>query len=356
MSRRWRIGIGIVAGLAALDLALHFVGTLTGGTPGGPESSSYATQPNGAGALAELLGRFDHPVDRVRRNPSDTSLDPHSTVFLLDADAVAEKDAKALRAFVAIGGRLVAAGGDIGWARVLISPLPRGVALGATFTSNGLSVRTAGVRAWTTPGATTPLAQSDHGILAVTRRIGRGRVILLADPSPLQNRLLAHADNAAFALVLAGSRRRPGAFLESYHGYGRSTGLTALPLAWKLLLAGLVLATLVWMIARGRRFGPPETRSRELPPPRSEYVDALAGVLARTRKRDEAVEPVRRRARAELLRRAALPADADDDALLTAARSLGIEDPEAIVRPARTDSDVIAVGRALARIGQDPRG
>jgi hypothetical protein len=180
-------------------------------------------------------------------------------------------------------------------------------------------------------------------------------VILLADPSPLQNRLLGRADNAAFGLSLAGAGHRPAAFLESYHGYGQSSGLRALPLEWKLLLAGLAAATLVWMVSRARRFGPPEKRTRDLPPPRSAYVDALAGILARTHKRDEAVSPVRARARTELLRRAALSADADDDALLAAAKRLGVEDAEAIVRPARTDADVVAVGRAFAQIGQDGR-
>jgi uncharacterized protein DUF4350 len=356
VSRGWRIAIGILAGIVALELALHFLGTLTGGTPGGPESSSYATQPDGAGAFAELLGRFDHPVDRVRRTPSETTLDPKGTVFLLDPDVVAAKDAQALRRFVESGGRLVAGGTNIRWVRALVPRLPRGTTAAARFRSGTLSVRSAGVRAWTAPGDMTPLARGPHGILAVAKRVGRGRVILLADPSPLQNRLLGRADNAAFGLSLAGQGHRQAAFLESYHGYGRSSGLTALPLAWKLLLSGLALATLVWMIARARRFGPPETRTRELPPPRSAYVDALAGVLARTRRRNEAVAPVRIRARAELLRRAALSADADDDAVLAAARRLGIEDAEALVRPARTDADVVAVGRALARIGQDGRG
>jgi hypothetical protein len=354
MSRRWRIAIGAVAAIAAIDLALHFIGTLTGGTPGGPESSSYATQAEGAGAYAELLGRDGHPVERVRKTPADTTLDPKATVFLLDPGAVAGKDAVALRRFVESGGRLVAGGPNIAWARTLVPTLPHGAAARAQFRAGKLRVRSAGARVWTDPGDAAPLARSPRGILAVTRKVGRGSIVLVADPSPLQNRLLGRADNAAFGLSLAG-RGRPAAFLESYHGYGRSSGLSALPLAWKLLLGGLAAATLVWMVARARRFGPPETRSRELQPPRSEYVDALAGILARTHRRDEAVAPVRARARAELLRRASLPADADDDALLAAAKRLGVEDADAIVRPARTDADVVAVGRVLAQIGQDGR-
>src|SRR3954468_8628804 len=354
MSPRWRVAIAIVAALVIVDLALHFIGTLTGGTPGGPESSSYATKPDGARAYAELLGRYGHPVDRVRTTPGDATLDPPTTLFLLGAAGVRAADAAALRRFVESGGQLVAGGRDVAWARPLVSTPPHGTAARARFRARRLHVQSAGGQVWTNPGGFTPVARSPRGILAVAKRVGRGRLILLADPSPLQNRLLGRADNAAFGLSLAGPPRRPAGFLESYHGYGRSSGLRALPLAWKLLLGGLAAATLVWMVAQARRFGPPETRSRDLQPPRSEYVDALAGVVARTHRSDEAVASVRARARTELLRRAALPADADDDALLAAARRLGI-DAGAIVRPTRTDADVVAVGRVLAQIGQDGR-
>jgi len=182
-------------------------------------------------------------------------------------------------------------------------------------------------------------------------------VYLLADSSPLQNRLLAKADNAALGLALAGPQARPVEFLESYHGYGRSSGLSALPLSWKLLLGGLALAALVYVVARGRRFGPPQAEGRELPPPRREYVDSLAASIARSRSRADAVEPVRREVRDTLLRRAALAPDAGDDAVREAARRFGLEDAdaEALLEPVRNDADVLAVGRALARIGQDQR-
>ena len=151
-------------------------------------------------------------------------------------------------------------------------------------------------------------------------KVGRGSVYLLANSSPLQNRRLASGDNAAFGLALAGPRDRPVEFLESYHGYGSGSGLSALPLAWKLLLGGLGLAGLVYMVAQGRRFGPPEEEGRSLAPPRRQYVDSLAAVVARSKRRDAGVGPVRREARDALLRRASLPPDAADDAVRVAAR------------------------------------
>lgn len=362
MSRPWRVALTVVAVVVAANLVLRFLGSVTGGTPGGPRSSSYATAPRGTAALAELLGRAGHTVEQVRTPPHSSSPSPGATVFLLDPPAVASEDVRTLLGFVRAGGRLVAGGLGPGALRKLIpgppGPPGPGVALAR---ARGLGavrrVETASAGAWRRPGAALPLVRGSGRTVLVESRLGRGRIYLLADSSPLQNRLLPRADNAALGLALAGPPSRPAAFLESYHGYGRSSGLAALPLAWKLLLGGLALAALVYMLARGRRFGPPEPEGRELAPPRREYVDALAASIARTRRRDEAVEPVRREAREALLRRVAQPTGADDDAVREAALRIGLPeaDTEALLGPVRTDEDVLAVGRALARIGQDHR-
>lgn len=356
MSRGWKIGIGVVVAVVVVNLALRYLGSVTGGTPGGPESSSYATGSDGAAAYAELLGRTGHRVDQVRDAPHRARLAPDETAIVLDPPGVANRDADALRAFVAGGGRLVAGGGDLSWLGRIVGAAPAGdVTRGVLVRAGRLTLRTAGSGGWRNAGSMHAVAQRDGAVVVASERVGRGIVFALADPSPLQNRLLDRRDNASFGLRLVGAGRRV-AFLESYHGYGRSSGLRALPLGWMLLLSGLALAGIVYLFARGRRLGPPEATERELPPPRREYVDSLAGVLARTT-RDEAIAPVRRSAREALLRRAALPADAGDDAVREAARRLGLDDAEAnaLLAPARTDDDVLAVGRALARIGQDPR-
>lgn len=362
MSRGWRIAIGILVAVVAVNLVLRFLGSITGGTPGGPRSSSYATSKAGAAAYAELLGRVGHPVRQVRTLPHAAAPDPGATVVLLDPLFVAPSDARALREFVRSGGRLVAGGLPDSALREIVPAPPSRLGPGVRVASaHGLAgvrrVKTAGLGAWATTGSTRPLVTGRGRTVVAESAVGGGRVFLLADSSPLQNRLLARADNAGLGLALAGSPSRPVEFLESYHGYGRSSGLSALPLSWKLLLGGLALAALVYVVARGRRFGPPEAEGRELPPPRREYVGALAASIARSRRRADAVEPVRREARDMLLRRAALASDAGDDAVREAARRVGLEeaDAEALLEPVRTDADVLAVGRALARIGQDQR-
>jgi hypothetical protein len=343
--RPWRVGIAVVALLVVVNLALRFLGTLTGGTPGGPRSSSYATAPHGDAAYAELLGRAGHPVDQVRKLPHESPPKPGTTVFLLDPPAVKTRDLEALRTFVRGGGRLVVAGLSPGEMHQLVFHVPQRAAGSRRLNEEGLEIVSDGVFAW-----------RGEGVVAV-RHVGSGSVDLLADSSPLQNRFLGSADNAALGLTLAAPRGRPVEFLESYHGYGAGSGLSALPLAWKLLLGGLGLAALVYMVARGRRFGPPEEEGRSLAPPRREYVDSLTAVVARSKRRDEAVGPVRREARDAVLRRASLPPDVDQHAFRVAARRLGLadDDTEALLRSVETDAEVLALGRAAARIRQDHR-
>src|SRR5207237_9769608 len=117
--------------------------------------------------------------------------------------------------------------------------------------------------------------------LLLVARAGRGRVALLADASPLQNRLLARADDAELGLALAGGR--PVAFVESVHGYGRATGVAAIPHSWLVAFAGLGLAALLLIWARGRRPGPPEDEGRQLPPARRGAGDARVGLARASR-------------------------------------------------------------------------
>jgi len=334
----------VVVVFVAVNLLFRMLDSVTGGTPGGPRSSSYATSAQGAAAYAELLGREGHDIVQERSLPHSAALDTGATVFLLDPPSVTAADMGALASFVRAGGRLVASGLSVEALRKLgAAPLSRGHGPPST-RADGFALQTDGA-SW-----------RGHGFLSY-RPLGGGIAYLLADASPLQNRLLGNADNAALGLAIAGPPSRPAEFLETYHGYGRSSGLSALPLSWKLLLGGLGLAALVWLIARGRRFGPAEPEGRELPPARRVYVDSLASIIARSRQRDAAVEPVRAEARRVLRRRFALPNAAGDDDLRAAAKRLDIPDDEiaALLGSARSDADVVAVGRAFARIGEDQR-
>ena len=362
-----RFLVGAIVLVLALNLLTAGVTVVTGGSdPGGPTSSSYATAGDGLAAYAELLARHGHPVERIRTSLDRAGLDPAATLVLADPGDVSEAEGQAIAAFVAAGGRLVAAGRDVepvlaglpgggpewvdasvGTGRPLV-PAPEVAGVG--------DVESVGGGAWDDPGGTLPLLGGGDRLLATVATVGGGRVVALADASPLQNRLLARADNAAFGLAIAGAGR-PVAFAEAQHGYGRSTGLGAIPARWRWALAGGFLAAVVWMWSKGRRLGPADEIAPTTAPARRAYVDAMAGALARTRQRDVLAAPLQARARRRLAARAGLGPDATEDDLRRAARDLALppDEVDALFRPCSSDDDVLAVGRALAQLGEPRR-
>ena len=344
--RRTWIAVGALGGAIVLvNVALAFVRHYTS-DPGGPTSSSYATAPTGLAAYAELLARDEHRVTQLRDAPAQAHFDPGSTVVLLDPGEVLRADARALRRFVDAGGHLVAGGSEEpGWFDAVLRRPPAWAGEGVRLarprarvpeTAGVGRVQTAGRGSWARAGqARVVLGAGERGLLVVAPA-GRGRIALLADASPLQNRLLAHADDAKLGLSLAGPPSRPVAFVESVHGYGRASGFGAIPTSWRFALGGLVVAALVLIWARGRRLGPPEALERPLPPPRREYVDAMAGLLERSRDPAAAIEPLQ----AELRRRLERQGPA----------GLSEEEIEAALTAPKRPEDVLAAGRALARL------
>jgi hypothetical protein len=218
------------------------------------------------------------------------------------------------------------------------------------------AVRAAGEAAWRDAGSGVPLLGSADGALLVAAQAGRGRVLALADASPLQNRLLGEADNARLALGLAGARGTPVAFVESVHGYGVVEGVRALPVAARAALALLLVAALLLVLARGRRLGPPEEDGRAAAPPRSLYVESLGAVLARTRDPAGAAEPLQDAARWRLARR--VDADPRDPDLRRRAAALDLDalDLAAVFEPVTTEDRLVRLARVHARLAAGPEG
>ena len=263
--------------------------------------------------------------------------------------------------FVQAGGRLIVAGEPPGSAlRALaggaewspsraaparpLAPVPEVAGVG--------TVAAAGTGSWSDPGASLPVLAGNDATLTTVSTPGRGRVVAVADASVWDNRRLAEADNAAFGLAAVGGGGRPVDFAEAHHGYGHAKGLGAVPWRWRWALGGGLAAVLVAMWSRSRRLGPPEDAERDLPPPRRAYVDALAASLARTRRPAESLAPLQAAARRRVAERAGLAADAGDDEVRRAAAAIGLSpaDVDALLRPVRTEDDVMAAGRALAGV------
>ena len=331
-------------------------------------SSSYSIGPTGAGAYAELLRRFDHRVERIRGDLDRATFEPNSTLVILDAQ-LTSAEIRSIGRFVRAGGRLVVGGAGVDeWLEELVddpppldaTPVEAAGRAGDAPEGEGIGlVRLDGQGSFGRPGSLQPLLAERGGraLAALAGDVGQGRVVALADASPLQNHLLGEADNAGFGLAVAGPAGTPVAFAEGPHGYGSGQGLAALPGRWRVALAGLGLSGGVWLVSRSRRLGPPEDEARPLGPRRRAYVDALAGTLGRTDRPAEAAEPVRTRARSLLAGRAGLAPDAPDDAVRAAAVRLGLPLDEAQALVAIHGEDgVLAAGRALARLEPGVRG
>lgn len=353
-----------IAGAAALVAVLNAAALAGGGRPGGAAApnSSYSAAPDGLGALADLLGDYGRTVERVRGPLHRARLDPAATLIVADPPAVDGATAAALRRFVSAGGRLVTGGHRPSWIERVVDDPPRWspdpvatarpiVPLGAG--SGPRTVRTAGLGSWSASASALPVLGDDERILVAEAAAGRGTAVFVADLSPLHNRMLDRADNAALGLALAGDRSRPVLFAEGVHGYERATGLAAVPARWRWALAGLALAGAVFMWSRGRRLGPPEAAGRSLPPARRVYADALGSTLARTRRPAEALAPVRARIRELLSVRAGADAG-DDDALRAAAGDLGISHEDAAAALGSSDgrAEIVATGRVLATLSR----
>ena len=354
---RWVTGIVVIVVL--LNVGLSLLRSMYAGPEGRP-SSAYATAPNGIAAFAELLAVNDHPVLPLR-GPLAENLPDGGTLMVLEPETMSAADVSALDAWLANGGHLVIGGNSALWVDKMFERAPKwspagildGSPLAPVPETAGIShVAGEGFGSWEDTGAALPVvgltSEAARTLVAVATP-GTGRAVLLADPSILHNRFLARADNAAFGLNLAGPAGSEVYFAEGVHGYGNETGLAAIPTRWKVALGGLALAALVWMIAAGRRLGPPQPEGRDLPPPRRAYVDALTTTLARTKRGNEVVAPLRAAARAKIARRTGLANDASDAAVEGAARGLGLTDDEIAAVLGR--GGVIPTGRALVKLG-----
>ena len=345
----------LVVGFNVLAFALDEVS----GARKGPTSSSYTTSPQGLAAYADLLARNGHPIARFRGQLDQTAPPSGATVVLLDAQLSLD-EARVLRTFVTGGGRLITGGPP---ANVRLSELvvdapswaPEGESrikpLAPVTEVEGISeVATASFGSWSDARSTLPaLGNNGHPVVTV-ESVGGGRIVLLADSSILHNNLIAAADNAAFGLRIAGQDGRPVLFVESVHGFGASTGLGAVPWRWRWALGGLVLAVLVYFLARGRRLGPPEDLRRPLAPPRRDYVDALAGILARTRDPSSVTTTLQTAIRRKLAALTGLQINSSREDVARAGTSAGLTEAEAgvLAGSVRTEQDLMVLAGVLA--------
>jgi hypothetical protein len=361
-SRNIAIGIAALIGVViALNLLANGLDRAVGGNePGGERDSSYATAADGAAAYASLLARYGHSVGRQRGEIEYSQLVGADTVIVLDPAAVTDEEAAALLQFAGSGGRLV-----IGDSAPYYLDRFRDAAptweFGAPTTWTEIdpafgdvrAVQTARGGVWTSAGSGEVVVGDAQAALLTRDAVGAGEIYFLADPSPLENAVLAEADNAAFGIALATTAPQQRiVFVEGVHGYGAERGLSAIPTHWKWAIGMLMVAALAFVWSRARRFGPPDRAARELPPARAEYVRALSQTLERTRDRANAFSYVQEWTRQRVIERASLRPEATAEEVVRAAQALGCSeyDAQALARQIMNDDEALALGRTLARV------
>lgn len=280
-------------------MALFYIAVLSAArvyyAPTAPPLSTYGTDPGGMAALYRYLAASGVQVARLEQ--FDDLPQPGDSV-IVESGALLRRPTgervRRLEDWVSSGGLLLLVSDTPNPFHQMSGTQPYGAARETKViaspeqpTRKTRGVRTVSLAAGTAlspvPADAVVSMSTSEGPSLLSRRVGRGTVVVLADQHAFSNAGIRERDNLALALsMLLSGGRRTVHFDEYHHGYASSGGAWgALPPSVRISLAGLVLATAVFLYARGRRFGPPVAVVAE--PPRSplEYVESLAGLFER---------------------------------------------------------------------------
>lgn len=360
--RTRRLLLWLAVAIVALNVVVWALSRLSsGGGVTGPVGSSYVTTRSGVAALEGSLRRLGFETERLRVPLDEVTLDPDGTLVVSDVGGSEYTTAElnSLDAFLRDGGRLVVAG-QAGMVERLVADAPTWRAAGASQATVVDLLDPAPVDpvplgelgSLETPEDDVPFLVGEDGtVIGASRRVGEGTFVWLADSFPLHNEGLGDPQ-AAVAVVAMIDPFGPVMFDEYRHGYTEAGGVWAvIPPRWQTTLVLGGVAALVILIGYGRRFGPPYDTSRRLPPGREAYLEAVAGIMARSGDRREALGMIRQEARRRLEERAG---GAD---LQGAARAVGLDpdEAEAVLQDDESDETMVAADRALATLIQEKR-
>jgi len=267
----------------------------TSGFEFAPNASAFNRGPSGLYGLYTLWRKLGHNTRVWRRPwttlPSAADLFVVATPFSMGAESASAEPSDLLR-WVKAGGTLVILGSDPDLAAEFKLRHQSGSELHSTLPPSAPTRLLEGVDAlslsgdrWAGPLEPVVIHLHDQrGPALVSRPMGKGSVVALADSGALANAHLAEADNALLAANLAGLVDGPIYFDEFHHGYQERPTLASYVLRPPLLWATLqvLFALLLFFHAAGRRFGPPLPRLRA-PKHRAsaEHIGAMASLYQR---------------------------------------------------------------------------
>jgi len=192
---------------------------------------------------------------------------------------------------------------------------------------------------------------------------GRGRVIGLGGAGLWTNQRLGQEDNAALAVGLLAppGGGRVAVLMPSKVGSGTRSAVGLLGPHVRSALIELLVAFGVLAWWRGRRLGRPVPESMPVPVAGSELVNAVGGLLARTRNRDAAARQLRDGARRWLGERVGVGSTAPAPRIAEAVATRLGTDPERVLGlladdPVADDDALVRLAQSLARLRQEVTG
>ncbi len=320
-------------------------------TEGQGVPTTYSATSGGAQAAFLLLSELGYQSKRWEKSPTELPTDVDGKILILagPVDFPDKKERDALMRFVRSGGWIVYAGNfpflflntgavsppDLDENTILtaenfpaIAPSP--------FTQSAPSITMYATNRWVnSEGGQVPLYGKADEPVVVTWRLGSGRVLWWAAPTPLTNSGISKGGNLPFFLGCI-QASRPGAspadttvlWDEYFHGYRRSLWdyFRETPVPWAIFQLGVV--ALFILLAFARRSGPlyaPAGVSRLSP---LEFVDTLGDLYRRANAGSAAVRVAYARFRTQLIRRLALAPTISNAQLDSAVRErLGWKQP-----------------------------
>ncbi len=312
--------------------------------------STYSTARNGAQAAYLLAGELGYRSERWEQSPTELPSNGKGKILILagPANIPAMTEREAILEFAKSGGWVIYAGDSpflfLGAGGVTTPTLTRSsfitdkfpAVAPSPFSRSASAITMYTTNRWiATDGSQVPIYGEAEEPVVVTWRVGQGRIVWWAAPTPITNAGISRPGNVGFFLdCIAGVRpgTSPGEITvlwdEYFHGYRGSLWnyLEETPILWAILQLAVV-AVLVFLTF-GRRSGPiyPPVATSRLSP--LEFVDTMGDLYARAKAGPAAVRVVCGRYRGQLIRRLALAPSTSNVQLEVAARErLGWKHP-----------------------------
>jgi len=281
----WCLGIAV-----ALAVVIGFL-VPNGNGNENPLPSTYLAGQHGARAAYETLLRANYPIERWERPLYElaNTAGPDTVVIFAEPFTRERDDIQAVRQILGRGGRVLSTGY---WGGFILpggqADTPREFSFAACrLEPEGLDALANSGEVWMVPEAAWQVGNPAHRIqyscagqpAVVEYEYGKGHVVWWSSATPLENGMLARANNLDLLLNSLGPREGHRFFWdESLHGDVRSNWSYVAGPARNMLWIGLPVLGLLIVFSFSRRSGP----VRDLPQaPRAapiEFLDALGSL------------------------------------------------------------------------------